>query len=421
MATAPNLVVAGHPGVARKLRATGLFPAVYDVASAAELRDLSKHGRVRSPAGFLFGPGFVGDVPGAGVDVLANGLAAKGYTVLVHDHFSARGAVFDPRVTVTPPELTMPRLLAALGVTEPGTGWPRPGPAPRPPNDPVRPERGRLIAVAAAKGGVGKTSAAVHLSVHAARVLRAAGRTGEAVLVDANFQQADVARYLNLATPNVLDLLRTPGPLSPETIRHQLARVPEADLYALLGPPDAAGADPAMINPKLYRRLFDVLRRSFRYVFADTPVAELYHTTFTDLILPEADAIIVPVEPNRVTLEAARSWLRAITLPRHSRGGGVDPEKVSLVLNRARADVECGPDEVMDLMPGWRFIGMIPERPDWQQAANTGRMSGMRAGPDLEATFGGILQAVTGDEVFHAAPVRAPAGRWRKLLGLAPK
>ena len=35
MTTAPDLVVAGDPGLSRKLHSTGRFRAVFDVASAA--------------------------------------------------------------------------------------------------------------------------------------------------------------------------------------------------------------------------------------------------------------------------------------------------------------------------------------------------------------------------------------------------
>ncbi|MBO2465326.1 AAA family ATPase [Actinomadura violacea] len=605
MPTAPNLIVAGSSGVARKLRDTGRFPAVYDIASASELRELSRDGRVGAPMAFMFAAGFVEDLPDAGVAVLANGLAASGYTVVVHDFYARRGDAFDPQVRVAAGRLKLSDLLATFEVTEPapaerdaeapprppaaqpppqpapqpspqpwdapqppprppaaqpapdpwrapqppprppapepgprrpaatrpaaqepavqeapqpfqaappgpyaapppgpyaapppaafpaphqqpphtrppqpqvpqpfgapypanGTGPQQPGPAangangwapapqqpgpaangwapapqalapqapaPQPPAPPgaqaapaaaVAARQGRIIAIASAKGGVGKTSATVNLAAYAARILQAAGRPGTAVIVDTNFQQADVARYLNLQTPTILDLLRASGTLTPETVRGQLAQVPDIGLYALLGPPEAVNADPARINSALYRRILTVLRQAFDYVFVDTPVAELYHVTFTDLILPEADAILVPVEPNRVTLETSRSWLKAITMPQHVRGGGVDPRKLGLILNRARADVDCGPEEVMDLMPGWRFVGMIPEDLEWMQAVNARRLTAMHAGPDLQATFRDILEAVTEDPVFGTAPIAGQSkSLWRSLLGLNPK
>ncbi|MEU6037486.1 hypothetical protein ABZ801_18965 [Actinomadura sp. NPDC047616] len=261
------------------------------------------------------------------------------------------------------------------------------------------------------------------LAVHAAEHLQTVGRGGTVVVVDTNFQQADVARYLNLESPTILDLLRESGTLSAQTVRNHLAHVPDIGLYALLGPPDVVNADPALINSALYRRILAVLRTAFDFVFVDTPVAELYHTTFTDLVLPEADAILVPVEPNRVTLEAARSWLRAITLPQHSRGGGVAPEKLSLILNRARADVGCGPEDVMDLLPGWRFVGLIPDDREWTRAANDRRLGALRAAPELAATLREILRVVTADPVFETAPPPADGqdGRLRRLLGLGSR
>ncbi|MFF0525777.1 hypothetical protein ACFYTC_44385 [Actinomadura nitritigenes] len=140
MATAPNVIVAGHPDLARKLRNTGRFPAVFDVASATALRELSQSGRVAAPATFMFGPDFDEDLPDAGVAVLANGLAASGFAVLVHSVFSERGDVFDPRVMADTGPLTMAQLLDLLS----GTGAP-PAPQQRRPSEPPPPPRRELI------------------------------------------------------------------------------------------------------------------------------------------------------------------------------------------------------------------------------------------------------------------------------------
>ncbi|GGT60774.1 hypothetical protein GCM10010177_16430 [Actinomadura citrea] len=139
MVTPPNLIVAGHPDLARRLRATGRFPAVFDAASASGLRDLSKSGEVRAPAAFLFAPDFDEDLPEAGVPFLADRLAASGHTVIVHGFFTERGDVFAPAVIATAKPLTLAELLELLGAAQPerasapaGTTftWPSDGPPP---------------------------------------------------------------------------------------------------------------------------------------------------------------------------------------------------------------------------------------------------------------------------------------------------
>jgi MinD-like ATPase involved in chromosome partitioning or flagellar assembly len=264
----------------------------------------------------------------------------------------------------------------------------------------------------------------VNLAVHAARLLQNAGRAGSAVIVDVNFERADVARCLNLKSPTVLDLLEAPWTPSAQAVRQNLANIPEIDLYALLAPRHVVSVDLATIDA-LYRRILTALRQTFDFVFIDTPVAVLNHRTFLDLVLPEADAVLVPVEPDRVTLEAIRSWLSAIITPTRQGGSEISPEKIFMILNRAGSDVECGPKEVMDQLGDWRFAGLIPEDEGWMRAVNTNTLTSMRLGPDLERTLQGILGAVSDDPVF-AVPARDRSnmplsGRWKKLLSLKPR
>ncbi|MEO3828166.1 hypothetical protein [Actinomadura sp. B10D3] len=135
MTTAPDLVVAGDRGLSGRLRGTGRFRTVFDVASATELRELQASGQVRSPAAFVFGPEFDENLSGAGVPHLAGDLAARGFTVLVHGFFTERGDRFGPGVIANTGPLALPDLLTTLGAPEPAAD-PEPDLLPEPPPEP---------------------------------------------------------------------------------------------------------------------------------------------------------------------------------------------------------------------------------------------------------------------------------------------
>ncbi|MEU9021754.1 serine/threonine-protein kinase [Actinomadura sp. NPDC048394] len=135
MTNALNLVVAGDVGLSQKLRGTGRFPAVFDVASATELRSLSKSGEVQPPAAFMFAPGFDEDLPDVRVTHLANGLAAAGFTVLVHCFFTQRGDRFSPGVLASAEPMSLSQLLTTLGAAPPVNDE-QPDLLPEPPPEP---------------------------------------------------------------------------------------------------------------------------------------------------------------------------------------------------------------------------------------------------------------------------------------------
>ncbi|SFQ41043.1 hypothetical protein [Actinomadura madurae] len=135
MTTAPDLVVAGDRGLSGKLRGTGRFRTVIDVASATELWELHESGHVGPPAAFVFGPEFDENLPGAGVPHLAGDLAARGSTVLVHGFFTERGDLFGPEVIANTGPLSLSDLMTMLGAPEPAGGA-EPDLLPEPPPEP---------------------------------------------------------------------------------------------------------------------------------------------------------------------------------------------------------------------------------------------------------------------------------------------
>jgi pilus assembly protein CpaE len=123
--------------------------------------------------------------------------------------------------------------------------------------------RGRLISVVAAKGGVGKTVVATNLAV-------ALARTGHnsTVLVDLDVQFGDVASALNLEPEYCLpDAVHGPASRDPMVLKTFLS-LHETGLYVICGARSPAEAD--SVTGHDVSHLLKMLIAEFQYVVVDT-------------------------------------------------------------------------------------------------------------------------------------------------------
>jgi pilus assembly protein CpaE len=203
----------------------------------------------------------------------------------------------------------------------------------------------RLVAVYAAKGGVGKTTVALNLAV----ALAAAGvRTA---LVDGSLQYGDLRRLLHVdpAEPSICDL--PTDCVRASDLAGTMRRGP-AGIDILLAPPRLEMAD--LVTARDLDKILDLLRRTYQAVIVDTPSA-LNDTTLT--VLDMADVILQVLTPEPAALDSTRAAAAAFAAI------GYPVAKVRVVINRADAMGALRPDQLR------RALGREPDHviaSDWQ-------------------------------------------------------
>lgn len=122
---------------------------------------------------------------------------------------------------------------------------------------------GRIITVASAKGGTGKTTVSTNLAVGLARL-----HPESTVLVDLDVQFGDVASALQLNPDHTLtDAVSGPASLDAMVLKTFL-EVHATGLYTLCAPHLPTGSDE--ISGEQISRLLDLLAANFAYVVVDT-------------------------------------------------------------------------------------------------------------------------------------------------------
>ena len=192
---------------------------------------------------------------------------------------------------------------------------------------------GAMITVLGPKGGTGKTMTACNLAVALALA------SERPVVVDLDLQFGDVGLALGLRPERTIyDLAVSAGSLDSDKVEAFLAES-DAGARALLAPlrPDQASA----VDPAFLRSLFELLRSRYAYVIVDTPPA------FTPEVIAAIDAssrLCVVGMLDALSLKDTKIGLETLAQM------GLDPDEVTLVLNRADSNVGIAKDDVERLL-----------------------------------------------------------------------
>ncbi|GAA4065993.1 MULTISPECIES: AAA family ATPase [Actinomadura] len=200
--------------------------------------------------------------------------------------------------------------------------------------------RGRVIALAGAKGGTGATTIAVQLALGAAR----AGRS--VCLVDMDLQTGDVATYLDMVhRRSVADLVGVASEITGAVLADVLF-IHEAGPHVLLAPQEGERAED--VTSSAARQILGVLRSRYEVIIVDCGA---FMTEGSVTAIEIADRAVITVTPDLPCLRAAKRmshlWRRLDVRK---------PEDVSIVLTRQSRKNEIQPDFAA------RILGMTPLR-----------------------------------------------------------
>lgn len=214
---------------------------------------------------------------------------------------------------------------------------------------------GRVLTVFSPKGGVGKTTMAVNLSL-------ALAKTGSRVcVVDLDLAFGDVAITMQLIPEHTITEAAEAGEDLDFSLLQTLLTRHESSLSILAAPTHPEGRD--LITPALARRVIQSLRRHFDYVVIDTPPG------FDDQVLgafDETDECVIVATLDVPTIKNTKVALETLDLLH------LVPNNRHLVLNRADDEVGLSLANVEGIL-GMSVSVSLPSSPAVASATNHGK------------------------------------------------
>lgn len=208
--------------------------------------------------------------------------------------------------------------------------------------------QGKIISVFSNKGGLGKTTVAVNLAWELGNTCP----SEKVAIVDMNMFLGDVTTFLDTTPPYDMNFIIEKLE-QVEDITELATRYGNSNLYIIADSPYREIA--TNISKEDVLKLFNVLRKKFKYIVVDNSSAMTVKTKNT---LDLSDLILLVTEANLPTLRNCKR-----TLDFFGRIGL--KEKTQIVLNRFSYDDDCKTEDVVNVLN----TGIFAKLPnDWLTA-----------------------------------------------------
>lgn len=218
-------------------------------------------------------------------------------------------------------------------------------------------EKGSLITVFSAKGGVGKTTIATNLAASLAE-----GGKRNVCIVDLDLAFGDVSIVLQLfPVHTIADAISMRDKLDPAAVESLLTEH-SAGLKALVAPVQPDAKD--LIDGELVGKVLGLLRESFDYVVVDTPPA------FDEVVLQafdESDLLVLVGTLDVTALKSLKITIETLGLLNHPK------DQWKLVINRADMKVGLSPSDFEATLK-LPIAAAIPQSKDVTASINHGKL-----------------------------------------------
>ncbi len=218
-------------------------------------------------------------------------------------------------------------------------------------------EKGSLVTVFSAKGGVGKTTIATNLAASLAE-----GGKRKVCIVDLDLAFGDVSIVLQLfPVHTIADAISMRDKLDPAAVESLLTEH-SAGLKALVAPVQPDAKD--LIDGDLVGKVLRLLRESFDYVVVDTPPA------FDEVVLQafdESDLLVLVGTLDVTALKSLKITVETLGLLNHPK------DQWKLVINRADMKVGLSPSDFETTLK-LPIAASIPQSKDVTASINHGKL-----------------------------------------------